>query len=76
MTSFEQMLLEKGYIKYILNSKTMKYEQVESHNISSMTNLDHRYFHNSDTNVLQKIANEEIFKAMFDKSIVIRLNLD
>jgi hypothetical protein len=55
MTQFEQMLLDKGYIKYILNCKTMKFEVAKGHTISSMVNLDHRYFHNTDTNILQKI---------------------
>lgn len=57
MTQFEQMLLDKGYIKYIFNCKTMKYELSKGHTISTMVNLDHRYFHKTDENVLQKIAN-------------------
>jgi hypothetical protein len=56
MTKFEQMLLDKGYLKFVLNCKTMKYEEATGHTISTMVNLDHRYFHSSDTNVLQKIA--------------------
>jgi len=56
MTKFEQMLLDKGYIKHILNCKTMKFEMAKGHTISTMVNLDHRYFHNTDTNILQKIA--------------------
>jgi hypothetical protein len=56
MTQFEQMLLDKGYIKHILNCKTMKFEMAKAHTISTMVNLDHRYFHNTDTNILQKIA--------------------
>ena len=55
MTQFEQMLLDKGYIKHILNCKTMKFEMAKGHTISTMVNLDHRYFHNTDTNILQKI---------------------
>jgi hypothetical protein len=57
MTQFEQMLLDKGYIKHILNCKTMKFEIAKSHTISTMLNLDHRYFHNTDENALLKIAN-------------------
>jgi len=57
MTSFEQMLLDKGYIKYVLNCKIMKYEIAEGHELSSMGNIDHRYFHKTDTNILNKIAN-------------------
>jgi len=56
MTQFEQMLLDNGYIKYILNCKTMKFEIAKGHTISTMVNLDYRYFHNTDTNILQKIA--------------------
>lgn len=59
MTGFEQMLLDKGYIKYILNCKTMKYELAKGHIISTMTNIDHRYFHKTDENVLRKIEAEE-----------------
>jgi len=55
MTQFEQMLLDKGYIKHILNCKTMKFEMAKGHTISTMVNLNHRYFHNTDTNILQKI---------------------
>lgn len=56
MTQFEQTLLDKGYIKYILNCKTMKFEIPRWHIISTMVNIDHRYFHNTDRNILQKIA--------------------
>jgi hypothetical protein len=59
MTQFEQMLLDKGYIKHILNCKTMKFEMAKGHTISTMVNLDHRYFHNTDTNILQKIASRK-----------------
>jgi hypothetical protein len=55
MTQFEQTLLDKGYIKHTLNCKTMKFEIAKGHTISTMVNIDHRYFHNTD-NVLQKIA--------------------
>jgi hypothetical protein len=56
MTKFEQFLLDKGYIKHILNCKTMKFEIAKGHTISTMANLDHRYIHNTDDNLLQKIA--------------------
>jgi len=64
MTQFEQMLLDKGYIKHILNCKTMKFEIAKGHTISTVTNLDHRYFQNTDTNILQKIASG---KSVIDK---------
>ena len=57
MTQFEQMLLNKGYKKYILNCKTMKYEPAVGHNISTLVNLDYRYFHEDDKIILQKILN-------------------
>ncbi len=56
MTKFEQFLLEKGYLKFILNCKTMKYEIAKNHTISTIVNLDHRYFHKTDANILQKIS--------------------
>jgi hypothetical protein len=55
MTKFEQFLIDKGYVKFILNCKTMKFERTKRHTISTMVNLDYRYFHNTD-NVVQKIA--------------------
>jgi|SRR6185437_1037155 len=56
MTAFERFLLDKGYLKYVLNCKNMKFEYTDKHEISTMVNLDHRYFHSTDTNVLNKIA--------------------
>ena len=56
MTAFENILIDNGYIKYILNCKTMKYEIAKKDIISSLANIDYRYFHKTDTNVLQKIA--------------------
>ena len=47
MTSFEQVLVNKGYKKYIMNCKTMTYEPTDKHVISTMVNLDHRYIHPS-----------------------------
>ena len=123
MTQFEQMLIDKGYIKYIFNCKTMKYEIAKGHVISTMQNLDYRYFHKSDINkqneicfglneygkpatlisprprikvkrtvngkqsiqnelfddsmniVLKNYSNEYIFNAMYDKSIIIEVDL-
>lgn len=54
--AFETYLIGKGYIKHILNCKTMKFEIAKGHTISTMVNLDHRYIHNSDKNLLDKIA--------------------
>ena len=55
MTAFENMLIDKGYIKHILNCKTMKYEIANKHVISTMVNLDHRYIHKDDEIILKKI---------------------
>jgi hypothetical protein len=65
MTNFEQKLLDNGYIKYILNCKTMKYEEPKGHITSTMQNLDHRYFHKDDK-VLEKIrAGKSVMDADF-----------
>jgi hypothetical protein len=56
MTKFETMLIDKGYIKHILNCKTMKYERTDKHTLSSMKNLDHRYIHKDNKVLLDKIA--------------------
>lgn len=64
MTQFEQMLLDKGYIKHILNCKTMKFEVAKGHAISTMANLNYRYINETDTNLLSKIADG---KSVIDK---------
>jgi hypothetical protein len=55
MTRFEGFLIDKGYSMYVLNCKEMKYQKANSHIISTMVNLDHRYIHNTDVNLLDKI---------------------
>jgi hypothetical protein len=55
MTRFENFLIDKGYIMYVLDCKEMKYKKAKQHIISTMVNLDHRYIHNSDTILLDKI---------------------
>ena len=55
MTRFEGFLIDKGYGTYIFNCKDMKYQKANGHIISTMVNLDHRYIHNTDTNLLDKI---------------------
>lgn len=55
MTNFEKFLIEHGYQKYILNCKTMKYERTDTHTVSTLSNLDHRYFHVSDLPANQNI---------------------
>ena len=55
MTNFENMLIDRVYIKHILNCKTMKYELANKHVVSTMVNLDHRYIHKTDEVLLKKI---------------------
>jgi len=55
MTAFESMLIDKGYKKYVLNCKTMKYQPTDKHIISTMINIDHRYIHETDDVILRKI---------------------
>jgi hypothetical protein len=59
MTRFEKILIDNGYIKYILNCKTMKYEITNKHTISTMVNLDHRYIHKTDEVILKKIEQDK-----------------
>lgn len=55
MNEFENMLIEKGYIKHILNTKTRVFEQTDKHILSTMVNLAHFYIHKSEDVVLKKI---------------------
>jgi len=55
MNGFENFLIDKGYQRYILDCKDMKYKKSNEYIISTMVNLDHRYIHNSDFNLLDKI---------------------
>jgi len=48
------MIYNKGYRPYTLNCKTMKYEEGYKE-YSTMSNLDNRYVHHSDTKLLDKI---------------------
>ena len=57
MTAFEQYLKDKGYIKFVLNMKTRRFEKSTDHAISTMVNLDHRYIHKDDKEFLEHIEN-------------------
>ena len=46
MTKFEQFLLDKGYKKYI--KKDNSYIEVDTHSLSTMGNIDHRYILNGN----------------------------
>lgn len=62
MTKFEQMLLDKGYNRYILNLKTMMFEEANGYFISSIANIGYHYFHKTDMNILNKIGKCELLK--------------
>lgn len=64
MTIFEKLLINKGYKKFVLNCKTMKFEPTKKHILSTMVNLDHRYIHKTDYNILNKIKED---KSVMDK---------
>lgn len=55
MIAFERYLIEKGYLMFVLNTKTWKFEEPKYFELSTMGNLDHRYFHSSEVDILKKI---------------------
>ena len=59
MTLFEQKLVDNGYLKFILNTKTWKYEETDRHFLSTLGNLDHRYFH-KDNPIINKIKEGKV----------------
>jgi len=67
MIAFENFLIEKGYKKFLMNCKTMKYEATDKDVISTMVNIFHIYVHENDKEFLSKIndgisvMNDEIF---------------
>jgi len=54
MTDFELFLMKKGYLPWRFDCKSMKYVGGKFL-ISTMSNLDYRYIHKSDRNLLDKI---------------------
>jgi len=81
MTAFETFLMDKGYKKFILNCKTMKFEPTDKHIISTMVNLDHTYVHENNKTFLKKIEdgvsvmdNINFSSAVRNKSIVFGLH--
>lgn len=66
MTKFEQYLLSVGYLKFLLNGKTMRYQSTTDDLISTMGNINYRYFHESDKNILDKIySNKSVMDSDF-----------
>lgn len=66
MTSFENFLIDKGYICFAFNCKEMKYYKPKSFVISTMQNLGHFYIHKTDEVLLQKI---EQGKSVMDEDL-------
>lgn len=54
MTSFEKILVDRGYVKFTYHKN--KFIKPKYHIISTMVNLCHMYFHNSDP-IVYKIEN-------------------
>jgi hypothetical protein len=59
MTSFENFLIEKGYIRFAFDATKGKYYQPKLYVISTMSNLGHLYIHESDVNLLSKIKEDK-----------------
>jgi len=59
MTKFEEFLIDKGYLMFAFDAKKGMYYKPKNHIISTMVNLGHIYIHNSDTNLLNKIENNQ-----------------
>jgi hypothetical protein len=59
MTSFENFLIEKGYIRFAFDAAKGKYYQPKLYVISTMSNLGHLYIHESDVNLLSKIKEDK-----------------
>lgn len=57
MIAFERYLIDKGYIRFVLNTKNWKLEQPKYFELTTMGNLDHRYFHSSEYGIIEKINN-------------------
>ena len=55
MSKFEEHLIKKGYLMFTFDCKTLKFIKAKGYILSSMVNLDHRYIHKDDTNLLSKI---------------------
>lgn len=66
MTLFEKALINKGYIRFVYDKKTDSYKQVQEFIISSMVNLNHIYFHESDP-IIEKIKSGVKLAQMSDK---------
>jgi hypothetical protein len=59
MTPFEKYLINNGWLKYKWNPNGPRYEPTTKHDLSTLENIDHRYFHKTDP-IINKIKNREI----------------
>ena len=51
-------LIDSGYLKFIFNCGTMKYETSNKHTLSSLTNIDNRYIHHTNYELLRMIESK------------------
>jgi len=51
MTNFEQYLIDIGYTRLEFDCKNGFYKKSQGYHLSSMGNLDYRYFHNTNSNI-------------------------
>lgn len=54
MIQVEEVLLKNGYLKFVFKFKPMRYQLATNEIISTMSNLDFRYFHNTNP-IIEKI---------------------
>jgi len=70
MDKLERYLVDKNYISFVYCCKTSKYKKTEQYQLSSMTNLDHRYIPINDLD----INGEDIKIKTFDNMIIYGLH--
>lgn len=60
MTAFEQYLIDNGWLKFIVTGRPGHYVRTDRHDLSTIGNLDHRYFHKDDQAVEKIERGEEL----------------
>ena len=78
MIPFEKYLIENGWLKYKWNSDGPRYEPTTKHDLSTLGNIDHRYFYKTDP-IVDKIKNsgiigKEITRDFREREIIIGLH--
>ena len=76
MTSFEQYLINKGYIRFSYNEKTKQYIEPIEYNLSSVGGecLEYTYYHKNDKIVNKIRNNETVIDSDKDNRIVFGLS--